>query len=80
MEKLDILIEKEKKENPQLQELIEVFFSNDDCSIQDNMFQKDITLLIENIEINEDELPPIHIEFGKKKRKTIYYHFIRNGA
>lgn len=80
MEELDMFIEKEKKENPQLKELVEVFFSTESISTRDTMFQKDITTLVENIKINENELPKIDMEHWYKKRKQIYYHFIRNGA
>jgi len=62
MEDLDIFIEKEKQKNPGLKELIEVFFSAKDDTTRDNMFQKDVTTLVENIKINEDDIKDIHIK------------------
>jgi len=79
MEQLDVFIEQEKQENPNIKELLEIFFEADEES-HAGTFGEDVKKIINTIELDEEDIKKVHINHEHMDRKWLYNHFIRNGA
>lgn len=79
MEQLDVFIEQEKQDNPYIKELIEVFFNMNE-ELQATTFGEDVKNLVDAIEINEEEIKKVPMNYEYMSRKRLYNHLIRNGA